>query len=302
MNGLISKAEIFDKKRTYSFRGVCMLMIIIHHIILIYGDPYFLKYTVSWGYLGTGMFFLLSGFGLFMSLKKKDSLEFVWLLDKLKKMMFPFFFAFTVYIICSLILEREVSWLQDLTNLLQLRIPNTTSWFLKAIIGLYIITYLTFKIQCTLKTKVVAISITTITFFIFAIFYMSPEWYWSIINFPLGMIIALNTNKLSHNFRGGKIAFCSFITFAIAYRLHLNVICSLTFSILSIVTMTFINPQNKILDYIGSKSINFYLFQMIFLHFGLLFCRNLMIYTIFVLVSTFILSLIYDRIQTLIKI
>lgn len=202
MNSFISKAEIFDKKRTYSCRGVCMLMIIIHHIILIYGDHYFLKYTVSWGYLGTGMFFLLSGFGLFMSLKKKESLGFVWLLDKMKKMMLPFFFAFTAYIICSLILEREVSWFSILTNLSQLSIPNTTSWFLKAIIGLYIITYLTFRIQCTLKTKVVAISLTTIAFFIFAIFYMSPEWYWSIINFPLGMIIALNINKFSHHFRG----------------------------------------------------------------------------------------------------
>ena len=280
-----------------------MLMIILHHIVYIWGGPSCLRFTSSWGFLGTGMFFLLSGYGLFVTLSSRESLPVDWIIDKLKKLVIPFLFTFFCYIVLLYFFKREEIDKSLLVYLWQLRIPNTTTWFLKAIIGLYIASYLVFRLKLSNKYKVLLISTTSSVFFIIAYLFLSAEWYWTVLNFPLGMIVGYNVNKLNNylNTCEKKNFFILVVYFGLSIFLHINVLASILFSLLMVVAMVYFNPINKILDYIGRKSINFYLFQMVFLHYGLQVCSNFILYVFFVLLLTFILSLIYDKITTKVK-
>lgn len=94
--------SLFDKENMYNLRGICMMMIIVHHIIWMQMvnngfDPVpqlTYIYLNPWGYLGTGVFFLLSGYGMFFSLQRNMPLTMKYLWDKIWKLLrncFDFF-------------------------------------------------------------------------------------------------------------------------------------------------------------------------------------------------------------------
>ena len=64
------KVLLFQKESTYSLRGLCMILIVLHHIYQYTASRYGVSYPLplviilqSLGYLSTGVFFLLSGYG-----------------------------------------------------------------------------------------------------------------------------------------------------------------------------------------------------------------------------------------------
>jgi len=292
----ISKTPILDKERSYSARGVCMLMIIIHHIVYIWGGPQCLRFTSSWGFLGTGVFFMISGFGLYATLSNRPNLPINWIGKKLVKLLSPFLFTFLCYVAFVFFFKKSDFTVDLLSYLWQIRIPHTTTWFLKAIIGLYVLTFFIFRFNKSNYNRVFIVVAVTGAFFAFAYLFLSAEWYWSILNFPLGMIIGLNFNTLERYVKTLNKRYYIYLGmfFCVSVALHANVLMSLCFSVIVVVFMKFLNFSNKAFDYIGKKSINFYLFQMIFLHFGLVLCDQFYLYFLFVLLSTTILSLIYD--------
>lgn len=68
---LINKINWLERSRTYNLRGICMLMIMFHHINNKLGHVF--SFMNGWGYIATGIFLFLSGFGLFVSLKKRNT-------------------------------------------------------------------------------------------------------------------------------------------------------------------------------------------------------------------------------------
>ena len=104
---------LFEKDSTYSLRGVCMLMIIASHI------PYTMDGTVAskllhillfdyWGAFGTALFFLLSGYGMFLSLHKTKDVNTNYVTNKLKKLFMPFLFTWMVYLVYFLLMDRSL--------------------------------------------------------------------------------------------------------------------------------------------------------------------------------------------------
>lgn len=93
---------LFEKEDTYSLRGLCMLMIIVHHLYQWTASRYGVHYPLpasivlqTMGNLGSAVFFLLSGYGLSFSLWKKeitakDSLR------RLSKLYLPFVYFWLV--------------------------------------------------------------------------------------------------------------------------------------------------------------------------------------------------------------
>lgn len=126
-----------DYNRTFCLKGLCMIMIIIHHC---YTHGIWLKchlferlcQPVQWGYLGTGCFLFLSGFGLFVSCSKKYGIipmPIEWFWAKMQKLLIPFIAAFVVALLIiqiypphSNIFMKE--WIVDFCTL---TIPPTTT-------------------------------------------------------------------------------------------------------------------------------------------------------------------------------
>lgn len=100
--------RLFEREDTYSLKGICLLMIIIHHIYKIWVSDY--NYEVNqiinyWGDLGSGVFFLLSGYGLFCSLSNtKDFAKYA--LKCLKKLFAPYCVVWGLFIFFSFFHRR----------------------------------------------------------------------------------------------------------------------------------------------------------------------------------------------------
>lgn len=262
----------FDKDRTYALRGICMLMIMASHIPLVLGtnSTFFSRYLIGWGYIATGVFFFLSGFGLYMSLTTKHTLPFSWLKVKLKKLIYPFIFAFFCYCLLALFLDRNIFKLDLFKQLISFTIPGTTTWFFKVILGLYLLTWLVFRTNKSNAQKVAIICICSFIYFITARHILNLEGFWSksVLNFPLGMIFGLlhkriiPSPKFEMLYLGG-----AFLVYIYAKFKLEPWITSLCFSLLCIQLASLVNIDNTFLRYIGKESINFYLFQLIFMHF-----------------------------------
>lgn len=93
--------DFCDKSNTYEVRGFCMLLILFHHIYVQLldmgvGIPHIGMFLAPGGYLGTGLFFFMSGYGLYCSMSNKKELPFSYLWQRLYKMLSVYVFAYVL--------------------------------------------------------------------------------------------------------------------------------------------------------------------------------------------------------------
>ena len=92
-----SNNTYFERRTTNSLRGIAMLAIVLHHI---HNNLGFWSPVMSQvGYLATGLFFFISGYGNTLSIEKRECLKLSWLIDKIKKIYIPFIWAYVLYTI-----------------------------------------------------------------------------------------------------------------------------------------------------------------------------------------------------------
>ena len=94
--------ELFARDDTDSLRGLCMLFIIGHHLFQWTGSRYGVHYPLpavvvfsNAGFLGSALFFLLSGYGTSLSLwKKKQTTKDI--LKRLSKIYLPYIYYWVI--------------------------------------------------------------------------------------------------------------------------------------------------------------------------------------------------------------
>lgn len=282
-----------------------MLMIIVHHIwqVICNQDydpsPLLTGFVFSpAGCLGTGLFFFLSGFGMYSSLTRQSKLTDSYIIIRLVKLIMPFIFCFALFVLAIIVLRRDMFNIELLKDFFTLTLPTNSTWFLKVIVGLYIGVFLVFKLKIQLNIKVLIVTALCLSYFVLAIFLLPDWWHTSILNFPLGMIIAYKYEY----YRGGGILIFVFLCLMILMRMlgfPYIVFESLLFSVVAIEAVRFINIRNRLFSFIGTESLCFYLFQMLFLFIGIEIglSKEWIGYGFFVLVSTYVLSYAYTMLK-----
>lgn len=213
MNNLFVTSPFLDKDRSYSFKGIVMILIICHHI---YQRVDFTQGTLghflsSFGYIGTGIFFFLSGFGLFMSLKNKKSLTIDWLVKKMKKLLLPFVYIMTIVGTFCLLTKEDYTIDVFINDFFTLTTPYTFAWFYKVIVGIYVIMYLVFRLNINNYKKVLIVSTLVFVYYIIAKIKLPGYWSSSVLNFPLGMIVGLFWDKINISNIVGGVNICQLL-------------------------------------------------------------------------------------------
>jgi peptidoglycan/LPS O-acetylase OafA/YrhL len=225
--------KILEKQNHYNWmdiiRGVAIVAIFIHHwyvLIIPYGDPssiykIFNKLSTLGGTL-VQLFFLLSGYGLYLSYQKKGIKSWkIWAKRRITKILLPYWIiviaTFTMAIFIPEISSHGPAYKYDgsffglLSYLFLFRniYPdawglNVTFWFMPVIIGLYaIFPFLTKIIEkygpIYLFIIAFIINYASITLFIFfGLFYSTHDhqrdWFlFYILHFASGMVLAFYT-------------------------------------------------------------------------------------------------------------
>lgn len=264
---------LLEKNDSYALRGVCMIMIIVHHTYLsaidmpgCHTDSWLAGVGTGWlwGYGGTGVFLFLSGFGMFFSLRRNRLSGRAYIRSKFIRLFIPYLWLWAVSLIIYILYDSSLLTPRLLTSFLSLDIPPANeAWFYKVIIGLYAISIVIFKVFRNPRACVLAVSSVCVAYYCLAnyVLEMDPWWFITVLNFPSGMLTALFYDKLRH-IQPVYVILPGTLLFALLQYFHPNpTISSLLFSTVMINTVRYVNISNRILGYIGTNSLLFYFLE-----------------------------------------
>lgn len=264
---------LLEKNDSYALRGVCMIMIIVHHTYLsaidmpgCHTDSWLADVGTGWlwGYGGTGVFLFLSGFGMFFSLRRNRLSGRAYIRSKFIRLFIPYLWLWAVSLIIYILYDSSQLTPRLLTSFLSLDIPPANeAWFYKVIIGLYALSIVIFKVFRNPRACVLAVSSVCVAYYCLAnyVLGMNPWWFITVLNFPSGMLTALFYDKLRH-IQPVYVILPGTLLFALLQYFHPNpTISSLLFSTVMINAVRYVNISNRILGYIGTNSLLFYFLE-----------------------------------------
>lgn len=264
---------LLEKDDSYALRGVCMIMIIVHHTYLsaidmpaCQTDSWLscLDIGWSWGYDGTGVFLFLSGFGMFFSLLRNRPVSKAYVRAKAAKMFIPYLWLWIISIAVYLLFDIRQMMPQLFMSFLSLDIPpDNEAWFYKVIIGLYALSMIVFTLFKSPRACVAAVTVVCVAYYCAADFILgaNPWWFITVLNFPFGMIVAANYERLKAVRPIFIILPCA-VLFALLQYFHPNpTLSSLLFTVIAINIIRYVNINNRLLRYIGTNSILFYFLE-----------------------------------------
>ena len=153
--------------------AAAILLIIIHHLYQIHDITLMCEYNIilricldNLGYLCTSVFFLLSGFGLFSSLSKKN-LDRKYICSHMRKLLEPFLFIWLLNVLFAISVKDfdYISFIQELFTL-SLHFSDSL-WFFKVIFFIYLFVFLVYTFVSE-KYRLIIIFIGVILYILLA--------------------------------------------------------------------------------------------------------------------------------------
>jgi len=286
-------------------RGILALGIVLHHTMLpFYNDGWIYLQLSELGCPIVACFFFFSGYGLFKSYQTKgDKYLHGFVSKSLWKLLPAFLIVNSVWVVLRLVVEHE-SVLEVTYNMTKGLLPMGSTWFVIALIVMYLIYYLSLK---QFKKSKFAYAMIIILNGLLAALLICSGWgnYWwvSLMAFSAGIIYELLESKLSagpFRWRVMNIAFAAiifFVTLIVFYsgiRLHYYVTQLLVYFLLPIMIPLFISftgfLRNRVLFFLGIISYEVYLAHGMFLPLIRLpfFLSHRILYFITVLILTIV--------------
>ena len=184
-------------KSTNGLKGFLALGIVFHHLSqwVTTGEEF-----SNFGYMGTyivSVFFFLSGYGLYVQNEKKENYLDSFLVKRLFKILIPFIFISSIYLIYRKINGQELSnsFFIDLFKKGSTVIYN--GWFVDIIIIMYIFFYISFRM---FSDKTIAILVNTVLIIFYIVLAIKLGygfwWYNSSLPFVLGLVWAKNKENI----------------------------------------------------------------------------------------------------------
>lgn len=270
------KTAYLSIEQSYQLRGLAMIMIILshlsQHLSLFYNID--IPLLIQGGSLGNSIFFFVSGYGMYMSMTRQKVLNVRYLWLHLIKIIVPFVVAFVAALIGVAIMRDDYKWSATLGHFFTMTLPYASAWFLKAIMMLYIFSFIAFKFSSRPNRRVLLVALFSLIYCVIGYYVGIGKWmYETVLNYSAGMFVAIIQIKL--NKVNWRVAFgTSFILFMILFVIYLKNPIPYVNRLLYgfFITMTLIyafkifNRQSRILRFVGINSILFYLFHIGFLH------------------------------------
>lgn len=271
----------WNKKQSKAIQGICAVGIIFHHMAQ--------KTCASWipqeyvthglepflnlGFLFVGVFFFCSGYGLYQSIKSNPD----YLKGFIGKHFRPIVLLYLISNYCFFMIGQTL---------------NNYTWFIYAILYLYLAFYISFSKCKTEKSSIVLLTSFVLLYILICEFLVTGSWcYNTVFLFPIGLIFSKDVEKIIQ-FIKKKYFFCLLITIIcliitftaaiflnnkifsaetkIAYTiirfaaLIMQFASSISFTVFLFIISQKVNFNNKILVFLGSISLELYLIHVLF--------------------------------------
>lgn len=182
--------DFLTKDATLAMRGLGMMFIIFTHMAagFICTSTYF--FWVS-GAIGVAICFLVSGYGLHVSYKRKDNYLSGFWLPKILRLLIPFVLALMLYWLRLYMEGRTMSAQVFLESLFTITFPETTLWYLKIQFLMYAAFFFAYRYLKEPKLKIAGVFAIAAGFILIAAATgLELFWYNTCLFFPLGLVLA----------------------------------------------------------------------------------------------------------------
>lgn len=273
--------------RTNCIKGIFILMVFLSHsrnylskLPEYTADPLNSIYDVIQNHLGQGivvMFLFYSGYGVMESIIKRGS-DYINAFPKQRfaKTLFHFDIAVMLFVIVDLCLGtlKNNSILEVLLSFTGWESVGNSNWYIFAILILYLITYLAFKIFKD-KTSNAVWLVTVLTVVYIAVLALAGKdawWFDTVLLYPLGMWYSVGKDKVETfvrkkpiNYFGLLILCCA--VFIVSHLLRSNIICyeisQVALCAVIVAATMKIDINNKILEFFGKHLFEIYILMRI---------------------------------------
>lgn len=222
------------------------------------------------------MFLFYSGYGVMESIKKKGS-DYIHTFPKNRfaKTLLHFDIAVLLFVILDLCLGtlKDYSVLHVLLSFTGWESVGNSNWYIFAVLILYLITYISFKI-CKDKYPRAAALITFFTVLYIAVlaFFKDAWWFDTVLLYPLGIWYSLGKNKIEDFVRKKPVnyyllfALCA-VVFVVSHLLRRNIlfyeISQVSLCAVIVAATMKIDIHNKILQFFGTHLFEIYILMRI---------------------------------------
>lgn len=273
-------------ERTDSIKGIFILLVFMSHIRNYLAavpehtsDSINMLYNIFQDHLGQGvviMFLFYSGYGVMESIKKKG-LDYIHIFPKNRfaKTLLHFDIAVLLFVILDLCLGtlKDYSVLHVLLSFTGWESVGNSNWYIFAVLILYLITYISFKI-CKDKYSRAAALITFFTVLYIAVlaFFKDAWWFDTVLLYPLGIWYSLGKNKIEDFVRKKPVnyyllfALCA-VVFVVSHLFRRNIlfyeISQVSLCAVIVAATMKIDIHNKILQFFGTHLFEIYILMRI---------------------------------------
>ena len=271
--------SLMNQDATGSLRGFVILMITMAHIcqyenrlkeILIGGGTTY-RFVLSWGAIGVSIFFFLSGYGCYLSVRKKDNI-WKWLGQHIIKMIVHYIIAFIIVIVLLLLaFQQKIEISEIARNLVTLQLPGSTVWYFKIQILFYII--LTFAVAICKNKAWILVFFMSLAYAIIAKYALKlPDYWWKTALCFAGGCFVAQFHNLFTAFTKKLWARILCILFVIIcyflimkdghYRIYVQLPVYLVIAFAITIIWCWLIRENKVYRHIGNLSLDIYLIHV----------------------------------------
>lgn len=271
--------DYLDKKNSSCIKGIFILIVFASHIrqySSFYNKTDLMMINVldTLGQLMVTMFLFYSGYGIFESIKNKKQ-NYINSIPKKRILntLINFDICVLIYFIIFTIINKTFSLNKFLFSLIAWDGYGNSNWYIFCILGLYLITYITYKIfDYNQKKGIVSIWIFTLIFYIFLSKYKDYYWYNTLFCYPLGITYSYFKNNINRVLLKNNVIYHIILIVLLVSNFALfnyidDIVCydimSCIFVLLMVVISVKVKFNSKILLWFGDNLFWVYILQRI---------------------------------------
>ena len=310
--------EYISRETTKKINGIFVFLVILRHFSSYIELTGALKetYEVLQKFLGqliVATFLFYSGYGILEAIKNKKDKFINSLQLRTLKLLIHFDIAVALFAILGVLLEKNYPLSRVLLSFTGWNSIGNSNWYVFAILILYILTFLVFKIFNKKDNKYIircVIFLFASIAFVYILKYVKDGkqtwWYNTILCYAAGMFYSLFKNKIEDTLKGHSIRWgisliilLLIFVFAKRYRSHLSMyeLHAIVFALIITLLSMKIIINSKMLTFLGNHIFSIYILQRIPMIIGErigLADLNIYVYFIFSLVFTIIIACTFD--------
>ena len=317
-------SNYLDVNRTNSIKGIFILLVFLSHArndISMF--PEYSEnalngiYNIFQNHLGQGvvvMFLFYSGYGVMESIKRKG-VPYINAIPKNRfaKTLLNFDIAVLVFLILSLCLGTLKNYTipHVLLSFIGWESVGNSNWYIFAILILYLLTYISFKIFKNKFSYAAAFTTAfTVVYIITLSFFKDAWWFDTVILYPLGIWYSIGKEKIEGFIKKKSINYfflliMSFAIFVVTHLLRGNILCYeisqvALCAVIVFVTMKF-DINNKVINFFGRHLFEIYILMRIpmnlLIHFGI---TDTYPFVLISLATTIVLAVLFKKLLSFI--